>query len=105
MITERMVQRALSAEILLHEVTGVKVCIVYAAELGLHVHDGCGGFCCGYLSSTVKRLLPDRYRGDRATIVLNENCYNNHQRRVNSVVEAAACRSFPSIFPIKSSRC
>lgn len=76
MITQKWIERALNAEELVFETTGTRCYVLFAEQLGLSIHDGCGGFCCGFLSSTVKRLLPDRFSGDMATIVLNQDCFN-----------------------------
>ena len=56
---------------ILATIIGQPTYILLAADIGLTIHHGCGGFVCGGLWKIIQEKLPGRFAGPRATIVIN----------------------------------
>lgn len=76
MTNEPLKRRIAELQPLLEKVIDQKIYIRLSAELGLTLHHGCGGFVAGSLSELIKEKLPDRFDGDRAVIILNEEQFS-----------------------------
>ena len=56
---------------ILATIIGQPTYILLAADIGLTIHHGCGGFVCGGFWKIIQEKLPGRFAGPRATIVIN----------------------------------